>query len=368
MHTTDTPLSAMAHPHRAPVNPDPVQAYRTARARAREEEERARLPAVARAMRPVLSAPEDGWSEDEVRLQAEDAVQAIAQPFLDHGAQFGQDLDGQLDPDRALLPAAGILGALCHALYRQLELADQRIDRLALSLRQQLDEEGLQPASEIGSLRLERLQHQLAQAEAMRDLARAAAIGAATAYARVTGDVYAHRSSFNQAVPQVTAARVVACDWQEARAARRAADERRVAEGYQLLVMGGESADDAALTAALDRALAQHPNTLVLRTGNRRGVQTVAAQWALEHGVPCLIHAPRWQEGGKAAGFERNSAMVRAAKTGAGRMVLVADREDAGSRHLAAAGLREGMRVWCLAEHRLLTADDVAFRPAPAQQ
>lgn len=368
MHNTDTTPSAMAHPHRAPVNPDPVQAYRAARARAREEEQRARLPAVAQAMRPVLSAPEDGWSEDEVRLQAEDAVQAVAQPFLDHGAQFGQDLDGQLDPDRALLPAAGILGALCHALYRQLELADQRIDRLALTLRQQLEEEGLQPASEIGSLRLERLQHQLAQAEAMRDLARAAAIGAATAYARVTGDVYAHRSSFNQAVPQVTAARVVACDWQEARAARRAADERRVAEGYQLLVMGGACADEDALTVALDRALAQHPDTLVLRTGNRRGVQTVAAQWALEHGVPCLIHAPRWQEGGKAAGFERNSAMVRAARTGAGRMVLVADREDAGSRHLAAAGLREGMRVWCLAEHRLLEPDDVAYRPAPTQQ
>ncbi|KAA0577926.1 DUF2493 domain-containing protein [Azospirillum sp. B21] len=368
MHSTDATRPAMAHPHTAPVSPDPVQAYRAARARAREEEQRTRLPAVAQAMRPVLPASDEDWSEDEVRLQAEEAVQAIAQPFLDHGAVFGQDLDGQLDPDRALLPAAGILGALCHALYRQLELADQRIDRLALSLRQQLDKEGLQPASEIGSLRLERLQHQLAQSEAMRDLARAAAIGAATAYARVTGDVYAHRSSFNQTVPQVTAARVVACDWQEARAARRAADERRVVEGFHLLVMGGETADEAALTAALDRALAQHPDTLVLRTGNRRGVQTLAAQWALEHGVPCVVHAPRWQAGGKAAGFERNDAMVRAALTGEGRMVLVADREDAGSRHLAAAGLRQGLRVWCLAERRLLEPDDVAYRPAPTQQ
>lgn len=106
----------------------------------------------------------------------------------------------------------------------------------------------------------------------------------------------------------------------------------------------------------------------MLRTGNRRGVQTLAAHWALERGVPCVIHAPRWQERGKAAGFERNSAMVRAAMTGAGRMVLVADREDAGSRHLAAAGLREGMRVWCIAERRLLDTEDVAFRPAPAQQ
>ena len=100
-------------------------------------------------------------------------------------------------------------------------------------------------------------------------------------------------------MPQVTAPRVVACDWQEARAARRTADERRVAEGYQLLVMGGESADDAALTAALDRALAQHPDTLVLRTGNRRGVQTLAAAWGLEHGVPCVLHVLRWQEGAK---------------------------------------------------------------------
>ncbi|CAO3441190.1 SLOG family protein [Azospirillum endophyticum] len=368
MHSTDSPRPAMAHPHPAAVSLDPVQVYRAARAQARAEEQRSRLAAVAQAMRPVLPTPEEDWSEDEVRLQAEEAVQAIAQPFLDHGAVFGQDLDGQLDAERALLPASGMLGALCHALYRQLELADQRIDRLALTLRQQLDEEGLQPASEVGSLRLERLQHQLAQAEAMRDLTRAAAIGAATAYARVTGDVYAHRSSFNQPVPQVTAARVVACDWQEARAARRAAEERRVAEGYQLLVMGGEAVDEQALTAALDRALLQHPDTLVLRTGNRRGVQTLAAQWALEHGVPCVVHVPRWQEGGKAAGFARNSAMVRAARSGAGRMVLVADREDAGSRHLAAAGLREGLRVWCLAERRLLTADDVAFRPAPAQR
>ena len=367
MHTTDATLAATAHPESARVCPDPVQAYRAARARVRDGE-RARFAVVAQAMRPVLPTPDDDWTEDDVRLQVEDAVQALAQPFLDHGAVFGQDLDGQLDPNRALLPAAGILGALCHALYRQLELADQRIDRLALGLREQLEEEGLQPASEVGSLRLERLQHQLAQAEAMRDLARAAAIGAATAYSRITGDVYAHRSAFNQPVPQVTASRVVACDWQEARAARRAAEERRVAEGYQLLVMGGETADEAALTTALERALAQHPDTLVLRTGNRRGVQTLAAQWALERGVPCVIHAPRWQERGKAAGFERNTAMVRAAQSGAGRMVLVADREDTGSRHLAAVGLREGLRVWCIAEHRLLGPDDVAFRPVPAQQ
>lgn len=367
MHTTDATRPASAHPDRATCTTDLVQAYRSARARAHAED-RAAFAAVAAAMRPVLPAPDDDWSEDDVRMQAEDAVQAIAQPFLDHGAAFGQDPDGQLDPERALMPAAGILGSLCHALYRQLELADQRIDRLALSLRETLQEEGEQPVAEVASLRLERLQHQLAQAEAMRDLARAAAIGAATAYSRITGDVYAHRSSFNQAMPRVTAARVVACDWQEAREARRIADERRVAEGYQLIVMGGETVDTGALTAALDRALAQHPDTLVLHTGNRKGVQTAAHQWALEHGVPCVIHAPRWQERGKAAGFERNAAMVRAARKGCGRMILVADREDSGSRHLAAAGLKEGIRAWCIAERRLLGTDDVAFRPAPTQQ
>lgn len=58
MHNTDTTPSAMAHPHKAPVNPDPVQAYRAARARAREEE-RARLPTIAQAMRPVLPASDE---------------------------------------------------------------------------------------------------------------------------------------------------------------------------------------------------------------------------------------------------------------------------------------------------------------------
>lgn len=111
--------------------------------------------------------------------------------------------------------------------------------------------------------------------------------------------------------------------------------------------------------------LAQHPDTLVLHTGNRKGVQTAAHQWALEHGVPCVIQAPRWQERGKATGFERNAAMVRAAQKGCGHMILVANREDSGSRHLAAAGLKEGIRAWCIAERRLLGTDDIAFRPAP---
>ncbi|MFX5085296.1 hypothetical protein ABTC40_21880, partial [Acinetobacter baumannii] len=68
MHSTDATRPAIAHSHTAPVSPDPVQAYRAARARAREEEQRARLPAVAQAMRPVLPASDADWSEDDVRL------------------------------------------------------------------------------------------------------------------------------------------------------------------------------------------------------------------------------------------------------------------------------------------------------------
>ncbi|MBP2300928.1 SLOG family protein [Azospirillum picis] len=365
MHTTPTPAATTAHPGQ-PAR-DPVAAYRAARAQAHAAQ-RASNAAIAAALRPTLAPSDEAWSEDDVRAQAEEAVQALAQPFLDQGAAFGQDADGAFDPERALLPAAGILGALCHALYRQLEFTDQRIDRLARSLRDLLDEEGSQPVSEVASRRLERVQHQISQTEAVRELARAAAIGAATAYSRITGDVYAHRSSFNQPVPQVTAARVVACHWQEAQAARQAAEESRRRDGYQLLVLGGENVDEAALTTALERALAQHPDRLVLRTGNRRGVQALAARWALEHGVPCIIHSPRWQARGRAAGFERNDAMVQVAGTGCGRMILIADREDAGSRHLAACGLRHGLRVWCIAEHRLLDAQDVAFCPAPAPQ
>ena len=67
-------------------------------------------------------------------------------------------------------------------------------------------------------------------------------------------------------------------------------------------------------------------------------MQTLATRWALEHGVSYIAHNPHWQACGRAAGFERNDATVRAAALCCGRMILIA-------------------------EHRLLNTDDGAFRP-----
>jgi hypothetical protein len=75
--------------------------------------------------------------------------------------------------------------------------------------------------------------------------------------------------------------------------------------GRRVLVTGGRDYEDAARVAeALEAA---QPSTLI--HGAARGADTLAARWALAHGVPTLAFPADWSRG-RGAGKERNLQML----------------------------------------------------------
>lgn len=79
----------------------------------------------------------------------------------------------------------------------------------------------------------------------------------------------------------------------------------------RLIVCGGRTyRDRAAVFAALDRAHAKRPITLLIY-GGARGADDLAFAWAAAHGVPSQVVIAKWDRLGPAAGPERNGRMIR---------------------------------------------------------
>jgi len=75
--------------------------------------------------------------------------------------------------------------------------------------------------------------------------------------------------------------------------------------------------------------------------GGCRGVDTLAGDWAREHGVPVRIFPARWREHGRAAGPIRNRQMAEYAQ------VLIAfwDGESRGTKNMIWEAERNGVYV-----------------------
>lgn len=48
----------------------------------------------------------------------------------------------------------------------------------------------------------------------------------------------------------------------------------------------------------------------VLITGGAIGIDQIAEQWALNNGIPTIIHIPNWKKYGKSAGIIRNKLIA----------------------------------------------------------
>ena len=77
-----------------------------------------------------------------------------------------------------------------------------------------------------------------------------------------------------------------------------------------MLVCGGRTyADVDAVYAALDRAHAKRPITLLIH-GDAAGADVLGAAWARLRCIPHLGHPADWSRHGKGAGPKRNQAML----------------------------------------------------------
>ena len=71
-----------------------------------------------------------------------------------------------------------------------------------------------------------------------------------------------------------------------------------------------ESAPDAYDEVRRTLDLFRHGEDIVIVTGGARGYDQLGMRYAAEHGLPCDIYYPLWDELGKRAGYVRNRDIV----------------------------------------------------------
>ena len=71
-----------------------------------------------------------------------------------------------------------------------------------------------------------------------------------------------------------------------------------------------------------------HPCTQII-SGGARGADTLARQYAIEHGIPFKEFFPDWDTHGKSAGFLRNEQIVQACD----ELVAFWDGKSRGAKH-----------------------------------
>jgi hypothetical protein len=166
-----------------------------------------------------------------------------------------------------------------------------------------------QDGSEIQSVQLERLidkgralQDRQAAFEHMRDRA-------AEEFQDRTGSVWRPRAGSMVNRRAMTAATIDSRDYISAK--RRAETEVMLPKGAKIAFTGGASYNDhETIWRVLDRALAKHPDMVLLHGGNPTGAEAIAAAWAANRKVVAIAYKPDWSRDAKAAPFKRNDRML----------------------------------------------------------
>jgi len=166
-----------------------------------------------------------------------------------------------------------------------------------------------QDGSEIRSVELETLialGHNLLERrevfEQVRDLA-------AERYESETGSAWRPRAGSLVNHKHLTAAMIDSRDFIAAR--RKADTELMLPKGPKIAFSGGvDYADHKRIWAVLDKALAKHPDMVLIHGGTPKGAEKAAACWADRRGVTQIAFKPDWTRDGKAAPFKRNDRML----------------------------------------------------------
>jgi len=78
-----------------------------------------------------------------------------------------------------------------------------------------------------------------------------------------------------------------------------------------------------------------------LISGGARGIDTYAAQWAIQHGIPLKTMKADWNQFGKSAGYRRNVEMANEADA----LLAIWDGESKGTRHMIDIAKKKGLIV-----------------------
>ncbi len=230
--------------------------------------------------------------------EAEQLQGAIAAIFDTLAGAFH---DTRLEPDLddLLWRLTGLFHKKAAQVQRQLEDNEDR------QKRSQAEQDG----SEIRSVELEQL---ICQGQSFLERRHAYELArdfAAEHYEAETGSAWRPRSGSLVSRKAMTAAMIDSRDFIAAR--RRADTELLLPKGRKIAFSGGTDYNDhQRIWAVLDKALAKHPDMVLLHGGTPKGAERIAACWADKRGVTQIAFKPDWTRDGKAAPFKRNDRML----------------------------------------------------------
>ena len=215
--------------------------------------------------------------------------------------------DTRLEPD-----LEDLLWSTVNLFHRAVARIERQLDDNEQAQRRSQKE---QDGSEVRSVELERL---IAEGQTLierRDSMELFRDHAAEAFERHTGSSWRPRAGSKVNHRALTAAMIDSRDFLAAK--RRVETEPLLPAGPKIAFTGGlDFNDHRAIWDRLDKALAKHPDMVLLHGGSPRGAERIAACWADTRKVPQIVFKPDWARHAKAAPFKRNDQMLEAMPIG----------------------------------------------------
>ena len=240
--------------------------------------------------------------------------------------------DTRLEPD-----LEDLLWSTVNLFHRAVARIERQLDDNEQAQRRSQKE---QDGSEVRSVELERLVAEGQTLIERRDSMELFRDHAAESFECETGSSWRPRAGSKVNHRVLTAAMIDSRDFLAAK--RRAEIEPLLPAGPKIAFTGGLDFDDhRAIWDRLDKALAKHPDMVLLHGGSPRGAELIAAKWADARKVPQILFKPDWARHARAAPFKRNDAILEAMPIG----VIVFPGSGI-SANLVDKGRKLGIPVW----------------------
>ncbi|MCP4561763.1 MAG: DUF2493 domain-containing protein [Bosea sp.] len=200
----------------------------------------------------------------------------------------------------------GLLWATVNLFHRAADRLQRDLDRNEDAQRVSQQE---QDGSEVKSVELERLTAQGIALIDRRDVLEDMRDEACGLFEAHTGSSWRPRSGSKVNHGRLTSAVIDSRDFLAAR--RRAETQVLLPPGTKIAVSGGLDFNDHQLIwDVLDKALARHPDMVLVHGGSPTGTERIAACWAENRGITEIPFKPDWKRHNRAAPFRRNDEML----------------------------------------------------------
>ncbi len=230
-----------------------------------------------------------------------------------------------------------LLWSTVNLFHRAISRIERQLDDNEQAQRRSQKE---QDGSEVRSVQLERLVAEGQTLIERRDSMELFRDHAAEAFERETGSSWRPRAGSKINHRALTAAMIDSRDFLAAK--RRAETEPLLPAGPKIAFTGGlDFNDHRAIWDRLDKALAKHPDMVLIHGGSPRGAERIATCWADNRKVPQIVFKPDWARHAKAAPFKRNDQILEAMPIG-----VVVFPGSGISANLADKAKELGLPVW----------------------